>query len=91
MAGRDVSWARATLWGAAAMAGAGAFGVLLRWLGFLNLADVRQMSGTDIFALIVFIVAIIPAVVVPIVTLDRIWGLSSRSSCCRLCHSVSSC
>ena len=70
---QDVSWARATLWGIAAMAGAGAFGIVLRWLGYLNLADVRQMSGSDIFALTVFVVAIIPAVVVPIVTLDRIW------------------
>ena len=70
---QDVSWARATLWGIATMAGAGAFGIVLRWLGYLNLADVRQMSGSDIFALTVFVVAIIPAVVVPIVTLDRIW------------------
>ena len=73
MAGREVSWARATLWGIAAMAGAGAFGIVLRWLGYLVLSDARHMSSSDIFILVVFVLALIPAVVVPIVTLNRIW------------------
>lgn len=72
MAGREMTWVRATLWGVAAMAGAGAFGILLRWLGFLSFVDGKMSSG-EIFVLVLFVLAIIPAVVVPIVALDRLW------------------
>ncbi len=69
---KDMSWARATLLGIAGMAGAGAFGILLRLLGFLDL-QAGDMSTADMIMLVLFVLAVIPLIVLPILALHRIW------------------
>ncbi|MES2713149.1 MAG: hypothetical protein V4653_16330 [Pseudomonadota bacterium] len=67
-----MSWARTTLLGIAGMAGAGAFGILLRWLGLLSFFG-AEMSTAEMIALVLFVLAILPTLILPLVALRRIW------------------
>ncbi len=70
----EMHWTHATLWGIAAMAGAGAFGIVLRLLGVLDLAD-PDWTNLEIAMMVAFVMACIPTVVAPIVVLRDSWLL----------------
>lgn len=70
----EMHWAQATLWGIAAMAGAGAFGIVLRLLGVLDLAD-PHWTDLELVMMVAFVMACIPTVIMPILVLRQVWLL----------------